>query len=296
MRRLVGPRDDLHPKNPIDVATALRAPVLGLYGGADTGIPVETIEKMRQALEATQQPSEIIVYPDAPHGFLADYRDSYRKEAATDGGGTRRVVQGARRRVADSVTTSGRSFAMRAEICGLLEAWRWGEAGDGKLDLAVANADSDNVSILINGCSAPTQPTNTPTRTATPLPTNTPVPPTSTPTPMAEACVGDCNQDGSVTVDELLTLVSIVLGNSDISSCRAGDANGDSQITIAEILSAVNNALNGCATAPPTAIHRPQRTECARASQSFGLLDLSPVQLTEGGATQTTRQWHPRPT
>jgi carboxymethylenebutenolidase len=83
--RLVGPREDLHPKNPIDVVAALHAPVLGLYGGADAGIPLETIEQMRQALKATQQPSEIVVYPDAPHGFLADYRDSYRKEAATDG-------------------------------------------------------------------------------------------------------------------------------------------------------------------------------------------------------------------
>ena len=83
--RLVGPRDDLHPKNPIDVAAALHAPVLGLYGGADAGIPLETIEQMRQALKSTQQPSEIVVYPDAPHGFLADYRDSYRQEAATDG-------------------------------------------------------------------------------------------------------------------------------------------------------------------------------------------------------------------
>jgi carboxymethylenebutenolidase len=83
--RLVGPRDGLHPKNPIDIAAALHAPVLGLYGGADAGIPLETIEQMRRALKATQQPSEIIVYPDAPHGFLADYRDSYRHEAATDG-------------------------------------------------------------------------------------------------------------------------------------------------------------------------------------------------------------------
>jgi carboxymethylenebutenolidase len=59
--------------------------VLGLYGGADAGIPLATIEQMRQALKATGQPSEIVVYPDAPHGFLADYRDSYRQEAATDG-------------------------------------------------------------------------------------------------------------------------------------------------------------------------------------------------------------------
>jgi carboxymethylenebutenolidase len=88
--RLVG-TDDLHPKNPIDVVASLRAPVLGLYGGADTGIPAATVEQMRQALKAAKQPSEIILYPDAPHGFNADYRDSYRKEPATDG--WRRMVE-----------------------------------------------------------------------------------------------------------------------------------------------------------------------------------------------------------
>ncbi len=83
--RLVGTPDDLHPKNPIDVVGSLRAPVLGLYGGADTGIPAASVEQMRQALKAAKQPSEIVLYPEAPHGFNADYRDSYRKEAATDG-------------------------------------------------------------------------------------------------------------------------------------------------------------------------------------------------------------------
>ena len=83
--RLVGPADDLHPKNPIDVAALLHAPALGLYGGADAAISQDSIEQMRQALKAAGQPSEIIVYPDAPHGFHADYRDSYRKEPATDG-------------------------------------------------------------------------------------------------------------------------------------------------------------------------------------------------------------------
>ena len=83
--RLVGTSDDLHPKNPIDVAAALHAPVLGLYGGADTGIPAESIEQMRHALDAAKPTAEIVVYADAPHGFFADYRDSYRKEAASDG-------------------------------------------------------------------------------------------------------------------------------------------------------------------------------------------------------------------
>ncbi len=83
--RLVGQTDDLHPKNPIDLAASLKRPVLGLYGGQDQGIPVETIEQMRRALKAAGNPSEIVVYPDAPHGFHADYRPSYRPEAAQDG-------------------------------------------------------------------------------------------------------------------------------------------------------------------------------------------------------------------
>jgi carboxymethylenebutenolidase len=83
--RLVGPTTDLQPKNPIDVVPALKAPVLGLYGGADQGIPLETVEQMRAALKAAGKPSEIVVYPDAPHGFFADYRPSYRPEPAKDG-------------------------------------------------------------------------------------------------------------------------------------------------------------------------------------------------------------------
>jgi carboxymethylenebutenolidase len=83
--RLTGPTDALHPRNPIDVAGVLKAPVLGLYGGADTGIPLDTVEQMRAALRAAHSQSEIVVYPDAPHGFNADYRPSYRPEAAADG-------------------------------------------------------------------------------------------------------------------------------------------------------------------------------------------------------------------
>jgi carboxymethylenebutenolidase len=83
--RLVGQANELQPKNPIDVAAALKAPVLGLYGGADQGIPNETVEQMRQALKAAGGRSEIVLYPEAPHGFHADYRPSYRKEAAEDG-------------------------------------------------------------------------------------------------------------------------------------------------------------------------------------------------------------------
>ena len=83
--RLVGDTAALQPKNPIDLVTQLKAPVLGLYGGQDQGIPLDTIEKMRDALKKAGNPSEIIVYPEAPHGFFADTRPSYRKEAAEDG-------------------------------------------------------------------------------------------------------------------------------------------------------------------------------------------------------------------
>lgn len=72
-------------KNPVDVAGTLRVPVLGLYGGQDAGIPLADIEKMRAALAQGKSGSQIHVYPDAPHAFHADYRPSYRKEAAEDG-------------------------------------------------------------------------------------------------------------------------------------------------------------------------------------------------------------------
>src|SRR5262249_6609605 len=67
--RLVGDKDDLHPRNPMDVAGEIKAPVLGLYGAADTGIPVATVDKMREALAAEKKPCDIKVYPDTPHGF-----------------------------------------------------------------------------------------------------------------------------------------------------------------------------------------------------------------------------------
>ncbi|MEX2122098.1 MAG: dienelactone hydrolase family protein [Pirellulales bacterium] len=83
--RLVGMEDELHPEHPLDMAGELKAPVLGLYGGADQGIPQETVEKMRAAVKEAGGKSEIVLYPDAPHGFHADYRPSYRKEPAEDG-------------------------------------------------------------------------------------------------------------------------------------------------------------------------------------------------------------------
>jgi len=82
--RLKGQDGDDAPQ-PIDIAADLNAPVLGLYGGQDRGIPVEDVEAMRAALKAAGDPSEIVLYDDAPHGFHADYRDSYREDAAADG-------------------------------------------------------------------------------------------------------------------------------------------------------------------------------------------------------------------
>jgi len=83
--RLLGTTNELQPTYPIDVAAKLKAPVLGLYGGKDDGIPMEDVEKMQAALAAAKSPSKIVVFPEAPHGFNADYRPSYRPDAAKDG-------------------------------------------------------------------------------------------------------------------------------------------------------------------------------------------------------------------
>lgn len=85
--RVVGDSTPLTPKHPVDIAKDLKAPVLGLYGGADTGIPNDTVDRMRAALKAgspAAQKSRIDTYPDTPHAFNADYRPSYRKEQAED--------------------------------------------------------------------------------------------------------------------------------------------------------------------------------------------------------------------
>lgn len=76
-----------HPgdRTVIEVVDRINAPVLGLYGGADGGIPNDTVEKMREALKKAGKKSEIHLYPDTPHAFHADYRPSYRKEQADDG-------------------------------------------------------------------------------------------------------------------------------------------------------------------------------------------------------------------
>jgi len=83
--RLDSPKDDLHPDHPLDLAGDLKAPVLGLYGGADSGIPNELVAKMQEKLKAAGKPSEIVLYPDTPHGFYADYRPSFREQEANDG-------------------------------------------------------------------------------------------------------------------------------------------------------------------------------------------------------------------
>ena len=90
--RLVGASTALTPKHPLDLAADLKAPVLGLYAGQDGGIPLTTVNQMKDALadagakgNAAAKASEFVLYKDAPHAFHADYRPSYRKEAAEDG-------------------------------------------------------------------------------------------------------------------------------------------------------------------------------------------------------------------
>ncbi|TCS33491.1 carboxymethylenebutenolidase [Paucimonas lemoignei] len=83
--RLVGDKTGLTPRHPVDIAADLTVPVLGLYGGKDNGIPLDTVERMRAALEKGGSKSEIFVYPEAGHAFHADYRPSYVEAAAKDG-------------------------------------------------------------------------------------------------------------------------------------------------------------------------------------------------------------------
>lgn len=86
--RLLGNASALTPSHPVDLTGQLKAPVLGLYGAADTGISLESVDKMKAALAqgtAAAKTSEFVVYPEAPHAFHADYRPSFRKAAAEDG-------------------------------------------------------------------------------------------------------------------------------------------------------------------------------------------------------------------
>ena len=83
--RLVGESTAITPQHPVDLAPTLTVPVLGLYGGKDTGIPQESIEKMKAALAKGASKSEFVVYPDSGHAFNADYRPSYVAADAKDG-------------------------------------------------------------------------------------------------------------------------------------------------------------------------------------------------------------------
>jgi carboxymethylenebutenolidase len=86
--RLVGQSNPLQPRHPVDLVGGLNGPVLGLYGGQDPGIPLTTVVQMKDALaggNAAAKKSNFVVYPDAPHAFHADYRPSWRKDAAEDG-------------------------------------------------------------------------------------------------------------------------------------------------------------------------------------------------------------------
>lgn len=83
--RLRGETNALQPRYPLDIVGELKAPVLGLYAGKDQGIPLADVEAMRAALEKAHSASQIVVYPDAQHGFHADYRPSYSEAAARDG-------------------------------------------------------------------------------------------------------------------------------------------------------------------------------------------------------------------
>jgi carboxymethylenebutenolidase len=83
--RLEGEPTALQPTYPLNLVNDIKAPILGLYGGQDQGIPVASVERMKKALAAAGNQSEFVVYQDAPHGFHADYRDSYREGPAKDG-------------------------------------------------------------------------------------------------------------------------------------------------------------------------------------------------------------------
>ena len=86
--RLVGAASAMTPQQPLDLVAQYKAPVLGLYGGADTGIPLDSVERMKTALaqgSPAARASEFVVYPEAPHAFHADYRPSFRQGPAEDG-------------------------------------------------------------------------------------------------------------------------------------------------------------------------------------------------------------------
>jgi len=81
---LMDPPSAAMPENAFDLAAEVKAPVLGLYGAEDTGITPDQVEDMKERLEAAGKTTKFKIYPGAPHGFFADYRQSYRAEAARD--------------------------------------------------------------------------------------------------------------------------------------------------------------------------------------------------------------------
>ena len=78
------PKSELQPTMPIDIAKDLKVPIIGFYGGLDTSIPQDTVQRMQDELKKGKSKSEIVVYPNAQHGFHADYRESYNKESSED--------------------------------------------------------------------------------------------------------------------------------------------------------------------------------------------------------------------
>jgi carboxymethylenebutenolidase len=83
--RLVGEASENSPKHPVDIAQNLKVPVLGLYGAKDTGIPLESVERMKAALAKGNSKSEFVIYQDSGHAFHADYRPSFNPADAKDG-------------------------------------------------------------------------------------------------------------------------------------------------------------------------------------------------------------------
>ena len=82
---LRGTTSDLQPKTAADIAVDINCPLLGLYGGKDSSIPVDDVRWVESDAKAAGKTVEMVIYPDAPHGFHADYRPSYRRDAAEDG-------------------------------------------------------------------------------------------------------------------------------------------------------------------------------------------------------------------
>jgi carboxymethylenebutenolidase len=78
------PKNPVQPTMPIDIAKDLKVPVIGFYGGLDQGIPQDTVQRMQDELKKGKSKSEIVVYPNAQHGFHADYRPSFNKESSED--------------------------------------------------------------------------------------------------------------------------------------------------------------------------------------------------------------------